>query len=135
MNIFRRPLIPLLLAGLAAVLVSAAGASAFVGWPINATEVEFLLVPGILANSAFENTTYLTLAEQLKARRYQLAIVTDLRNAVRDVLQHIEPADTLLLQDVDGMRGSFAIERSEDVAGGSCSRRRRASSRLSWTRM
>lgn len=62
-----RTIVPILLAVAIATVMSVAGASYFIGWPLNATEVEFLLVPSILANSAFEGTTYLTLAEQLRA--------------------------------------------------------------------
>jgi hypothetical protein len=74
--------IPLTLYLLVAVAVSLVAASHFVGWPLNATEVEFLLMPSILSNPAgFDGSPYYALAQTLEALSLLSSVVAWLRSA------------------------------------------------------
>jgi hypothetical protein len=77
-----RPWVPIGLCALVVLGISAVSAAQFTGWVLPATELDFLLVPRILASgSAFEGTAYLSLAKTLNAMSVLPATATTLAGA------------------------------------------------------
>jgi hypothetical protein len=81
-NIIRFSTFPLIASLMLALLVAFISARQFIGWPLDGTEVDFVMLPSILAKQeVFQNSLYLPLAEKVS----QLSILPTIVSYLTDI--------------------------------------------------